>query len=297
MQSLEDLRDIVQVDPRLTVINLAPGYPAIRVETAGAAAEVALHGAHLTHWQPAGADPVIFTSPDAIYREGKAIRGGVPICWPWFNAHPTDPSKPSHGFARNRFWTLSETGEDDESVLLFFDLEPSEETKALWPHQFALSLTLRIGATLRLDLTTENLDDAPFTISSALHTYFAVGDLAEVSVHGLEDTDYLDTVGDPTVRQQDGPITFGGEVDRIYRAAPPVRLTDRAFKRSILLGNSGSNSTVVWNPSLEKAQALADLPDNAFRDFVCIETANAGEDLVTIQPGESHTLKATMMLM
>ena len=291
----DSLRQLISASAHLSVEEVAPGYPVINVAHPTASASVALHGAHLLSWQPAGARwSVIYTSPDAVFKEGKAIRGGIPICWPWFHAHPTDPSLPSHGFARIRFWMLRRVTEDDAAVELEFTLKPSDETRALFPHEFSTALTVRIGATLSVALRTTNLSPEPINIGGALHTYFAVGDLSEIGIAGLEGVDYLDTVGEHVVRTQEGPIHFGGEIDRIYRAAPPVRIVDRVFGRNIRMESSGSRSTVVWNPFFQKAAALGDLPANAYRDFVCVEAANAGDDVRTLMPGDSHTLAMTV---
>lgn len=297
MQSLDSLRRIISPSPYLAIDELASGYPIVQVAHPAATATIALHGAHLMSWQPTDARPVIYTSPEAIYREGKAIRGGIPLCWPWFGAHPTNPSKPSHGFARDRFWDLAQVTEDEDALRLVFHLPPlAPVERSLFPHHYALEFTLHIGRALKAALRTTNLDDEEMVVGGALHSYFAVGDLSEVAIEGLEGVDYLDCVGERVVRSQIGPIHFGGEVDRIYHAAPPVRLIDRSWNRNLSLGSEGSRSTVVWNPFFEKAAALRDLPDAAFRDFVCIETANAGPDLVTLLPGESSTLLARISL-
>lgn len=290
----DSLRQTISASPHLSIEEVAPDYPMIHVAHPAASASIALHGAHLTAWRPTGAKPVIYTSPDAKFTAGKAIRGGIPICWPWFNAHPTNPSLPAHGFARIRFWTLTRVAEDEASVELDFELNPDDQTRSLYPHEFRANLTMRIGAELSVSLRTTNLSPAPITISGALHTYFALGDLSETAITGLEGVDYLDTVVEHTVRPQEGPIHFGGEVDRIYQAAPPVRIIDRAFGRNITMESSGSRSTVVWNPFFQKAAAMGDLPDNAYRDFVCVEAANAKHDVRTISPEQSHTLAMTI---
>lgn len=290
----DSLRQLISASSHLAIEEVAPDYPLIHVAHPAASASIALHGAHLTAWQPTGARPVIYTSPDARFMAGKEIRGGIPICWPWFNAHPTDPSMPAHGFARIRFWTLTRVAEDNAFVELEFTLNSSDETRSLFPHDFRVTLTMRIGAELSVALRTTNLSPDPITISGALHTYFAIGDLSEIAITGLEGVDYLDTVGEHAERAQEGPIHFGGEVDRVYRAAPPVRIVDRAFGGNITMESSGSRSTVVWNPFIQKAATIGDLPDDAYRDFVCIEAANAKHDVRTLLPEESHTLAMTL---
>jgi len=264
-------------------------YPVFIIDNAACTAKIALHGAHLFHWQPKGHDPVIYTSPTAIFREGKAIRGGIPICWPWFNAHPTDTSLPSHGFGRNRFWNLTSVESNNDSTTLIFGLEANDETKAIWPYDFAVKVIITVGTELTVALETTNTGNQEFTVGGALHTYLAVENVKEVSITGLENTQYLDTVGEHTERVQEGAITIAAEVDRIYHGTQhDITLSDN--KRNIIVSREGSSTAVVWNPWIEKAQGLGDLPDDASQDFVCIEAANALNDVYLLPTGESHTL-------
>jgi len=170
-------------------------------------------------------------------------------------------------------------GEDEVGVNLRFTLKDSAKTRKLWPHAFELSLEMSIGATLRLALTMKNTGDDTLSITDALHTYLGVGDVTQVSVSGLERMEYLDRVGAPVVRQQRGKVTFGSqEVDRDYAARGSVVLSDGSLGRQLKIRGEGSRSAVVWNPWIEKSKRLADLPDEADRSFVCIETANAWRD-------------------
>lgn len=270
-----------------------PDYPVLIVENSAGTAKVALHGAHLFEWKPTGADAVIYTSPDAIYKEGKAIRGGIPICWPWFNAHPTDSSKPSHGIGRNRFWELSGLQESDTETILTLSLVSDDVTKKLWPYDFRAEVSIHIGQTLKVELTTVNTDRQPLQIGGALHSYFCVNRISDTSISGLDSTSYLDTVGEETVRTQNGEITFSGEVDRIYTDhSGDIFIKDKV--RTLKISRSGSRSAVIWNPWIEKAKGLGDLPDNAYHDFVCVEAANAREDVYLLKPGESHTLSTSV---
>lgn len=244
-------------------------------------------------WTPSGQDPVLYLSPQALFRPDKAIRGGIPLCWPWFGP-AAQPGLPAHGFARTSRWALSDSAESDEGVSLTLTLTDSPQSRALWPHPFRLSVNVHIGRTLHISLRAENPGPDPMHVTSALHSYFAVGDVHRASVHGLEGADYLDesAAGGGKVEQQTGPITFSGEVDRDYACGAPVRLPDRAQQREIRITGSGSACTVVWNPWIEKARTMADLPDEDYLKFVCVETANAWHDRVTIPPGGSHTLSA-----
>ncbi len=270
---------------------MVPGYPILVIEHPCATARVALQGAHLLEWTPAGQAPVLYLSPTAIYAPGKPIRGGVPVCWPWFGA-AADPRLPAHGFARLHPWELASEAEHPTGVTLRFRLTSSPATLALWPHAFQLELTMEIGAELRLTLTTTNLDPAPVIISEALHTYLTVGDSSQISISGLDDCAYLDTVGARTQRTQSGDLTIHQEVDRLYHSAHPVVLVDPALQRRLTVQNIGSGTTVVWNPWIAKSLTLSDLPPTAYTGFVCIETARAGSDCVTLAPGATHHLSA-----
>lgn len=158
------------------------GYPVFEVAHPAAIARVALHGAQIMEWTPAGQGPVLYLSPQALYRDGKAVRGGVPICWPWFGPHETDAALPAHGFARNRFWHLSDACENEAGVQLCFTLDDDDASRRLWPHAFRLEMTMNVGAELNLALRMINTGAERFTITGALHTYLAVGDVRRIAV-------------------------------------------------------------------------------------------------------------------
>ncbi len=278
----------------IQLTELSPGYQVAVIDHPAARARLALHGAHLMEWTPAGAAPVLYLSPNAIYREGKAIRGGVPLCWPWFGPHPSDASLPAHGFARNRFWKLISAEEDATGASLRLSLTESLDTMKLWPHAFQLEMGLHIGARLRLSLTMRNTGSQPFSITGALHTYLAVGGIAGVRIEGLDGVWYQDHAGPVTNRAQTGDVHFTEEVDRIYATPADVLIHDSVLQRRLSLCSSGSATTVIWNPGIKKARALTDLPDDGHLKFVCVETANAWENAITLAPGETHTLGVVM---
>ena len=258
---------------------LVPGYSVLKIKHPKCSGQVALHGAHVMSWCPAGKEEVLYLSPDAVYREGKAIRGGIPLCWPWFNAHPSNPDLPSHGLVRNQFWELESTDVDDDGVIAKLRRN-SENWSAL--------ATIRMGSSLEVSLESTNLVDQDMMVSGALHSYFRVGDVREITIKGLEDTDYLDTVGEHTVRHQSGAIRIDREVDRYYDSSALVRLEDPVKKRNILVEKEGSPSTVVWNPWTEKAAALGDLPNEDYLAFACIEAAITNDRAVTLAKGDTH---------
>lgn len=274
----------------ITLEQPVAGYPVFRVNHPVATARVAINGAHVMEWTPAGQAPVLYLSPAAIFQQGKAIRGGIPLCWPWFNAHPTDPEKPMHGFARIRQWTLEEATASEAGVTLALTLSDDAETHKLWPYPFHLRAELRIGATLEVVLTTRNTGTEVLQLSEALHTYLAVGDISSVIVHGLAGLQYLDTVGPLMMRRQTEDFHINGEVDRQYISSSPVQVQDGQNNRTLLVGKWGSATTVVWNPWIEKAARLGDLPDDAYHHFLCIEAANTGHNVATVKPGGCHQI-------
>ena len=266
------------------------GYPVLVIDHAAAKGRVALNGAHVMEWTPEGEKPVLYMSPDALLETGKAIRGGIPVCWPWFGPHPADAAKPAHGFVRNLPWTVGEVVETSAGVTLQFHLRDSEETRQSWPHAFKLMLEVKMGAQLSVALHVKNTDETPWSMTGALHTYLCVEDVHEAVVIGLDDAFYVESRLSPERVEQSGPVYFDREVDRNYHSRDTVRLLDRKGKRTIVVEKSGSRATIVWNPWIEKSKRLADLPDEAYFGFVCIEAANAAPDIVNLSPGEEHTL-------
>ncbi len=259
--------------------DLVPGYPVLTIKHPKCNGQIALHGAHVMSWSPEGAEEVLYLSPDAVYREGKAIRGGIPLCWPWFNAHPSNPDLPSHGLVRAQFWELESTDVTDDGVVVKLRCD-SEQWSAV--------ATISMGSSLEVALQSTNLADDPLLVSGALHSYFSVGEVQKITIKGLENTNYLDTVGDHTVRHQDGVIHIDQEVDRYYDSSGSVRLEDPLKNRTILIEKKASPSTVVWNPWIEKAAALSDLPNDGYQNFVCIEAAITNDHAVAVGKGESH---------
>jgi D-hexose-6-phosphate mutarotase len=267
-----------------------------RLDVAGrhATAQIYLHGAQLAAWQPVHArDPVLWMSAHSVFKPDKPIRGGVPICFPWFGPHGEDKTVPSHGFGRLTPWTLCDAGETpDGTVHLTLQLE-DDNASPVWPHYFHADLRVSIGRTLTVELFVDNPDHATFSFEEALHTYFSVSNIKDVSVSGLESTAYLDKVSGRRERQGSEPIRFTGETDRVYVATQaPCVIHDPGMKRRITIAKRGSDSTVVWNPWVQKARAMADFGDDEWPGMLCIETANVGDAAVTLRPEDRHTMTA-----
>jgi glucose-6-phosphate 1-epimerase len=272
-----------------------PAYPICEVRHPCATARIAVNGAHLMEWTPAGEQPVLYLSPEAVLESGKPIRGGIPVCWPWFGPH-ADPRRPMHGYARILPWRLAKADADTAGVHLVFELEPGEAAGPWWEPRLAARLEMRIGMELDVVLATRNIGDEPLLLEEALHTYLTVGDIHRVRVSGLEGAAYLDTVGERVMRRQVGDIAFAGEVDRQYASFAAVAIADPALGRTLVVEKEGSATTVVWNPWIEKSKRLADLPDEAYLGFLCVEAANAGDGAVDLAPGMEHHLRTRVRL-
>ncbi len=284
-----------ELENELQFVDIEHGFTYIEINNAKAHATISTYSGQVLSYRPKTQhDDLLFVSERAYYENGKAIKGGIPICWPWFGADPDDQGRPAHGFVRNRQWnvTASETCADG-STKVVMSLADSDDTRALWPHPFRLSIEITVGATLKLALITENTGDDSVTISQALHTYFYVGDIADVQVHGLDGVSYLDKTEGFTEKTQSGPVTINAEVDRIYTGVSgELVIDDASLGRKIRIGSSGCSTAVVWNPWADVAAAMGDLEDADYRRMICVETANAGPETVEIAPGESYRLEA-----
>lgn len=268
------------------------GLAVAEVANSQATAVIALQGAHVMSWTPRGARPVIWLSPAAKFAPGKSIRGGVPVCWPWFGPHAADAALPAHGYARTTPWEVmhSEALAGGATRVVFRLLE-NETTRAQWPHATPVECRITVGASLEIELVTRNAGAAPVTIGQALHTYFEVSDIRRVTVAGLDGCPYLDKVDGGQRKRQAGPVSFSGEVDRIYLdSLADCVIEDPDARRRIVISKRGSRSTVVWNPWIEKAAKMGDLGDDGYLRMLCVESANAADDTVTLAPGAEHRL-------
>lgn len=270
------------------------GLPLVQVRHAGNEADIYLHGAHVAHYRPAGAENVIWMSRKSWFEPRKPIRGGVPVCWPWFG--PSEiPNAPGHGFARLCQWQVESVAAAGGEVVVTLLLRPDEYTRGICNQgEFELRHIVSVGSHLKMTLETTNRGSQPFAITEALHTYFAISDIRKVSLAGLEGAEYWDRVAQPVrVKQDQRPITFAAETDRSYTGTTAAcTIIDAAMGRRIHIAKSGSNSTVVWNPWTAKAARMVDYDDNEWPGMLCVETANAHEDAVTMPPGTKHAMTA-----
>jgi glucose-6-phosphate 1-epimerase len=279
---------------QLSLVEGPGGLPMVQVHNAHATARISLYGGQVLGYRPQGAAADLLF----VFQTGKAIKGGAPVCWPWFGADPQGLGRPAHGFVRNRLWDLRRTAAlPDGQTQVVLGLSDGDDTRALWPHAFDLSLTITVGRTLRLALSTRNTGDAPLQITQALHTYFAVGDIAQTRVQGLDGCSYIDKAAGAggAIKTQSGDVTIGAEVDRIYTGVPAqLAIVDAALARTVRVDAEGSHTAVVWNPWAAIAAGMADLKDNEYLRFVCVETANAADEVITLHPGAVHHLVAEM---
>lgn len=258
-----------------------------------ASATVYLQGAHVVAWQPKGQQPAIFVSRKSDFAPGKAIRGGVPIAFPWFAARHDGKAGPSHGFARIQDWTLVFAALSGDDLHLTFTLGPTEISRALGYDHFRLVYELTIGRVLTMRLTVANDAATALVFEEALHSYYAVGDIHEVTVDGLAGVTYLDKNDELKPKQQKGAIVITEPTDRVYlNTIGTCILHDMASKRRITVAKTGSNTTVVWNPWESGALKLPDLEPTEWHEFLAVETVNAGVNAVTLAPGTTHVMQA-----
>lgn len=267
------------------------GLAAVVVENKHASALIMLAGGHVARYQPKKQEPVLWVSPNAVFETGKAIRGGVPVCWPWFGQHPADSSKPMHGFVRTMLWDVAGTRalEDGSTEVRLFVVD-TPETLALWPHPFQLEIIVTVGPALRVELTACNTGSEPFTYTAGLHPYFQVSDIDRIRITGLEGASYLDKEDGFQRKPGEGTLRITGPVDRVYTGTErDMVIHDEGYERAIRIHKSGSRTSVVWNPG-ENAARMPDVGAGNARTFVCAETVNAVDDTVTVAPGQEARL-------
>jgi glucose-6-phosphate 1-epimerase len=273
------------------------GLPRLRISTPAAMAEIYLHGAQVTSWQPAGAEEVIFLSEESQWKEGKAIRGGIPICFPWFRGKADDPKAPSHGFVRTKAWELDSVESSGDNTVVSLSTASDEATRAWWPHDFRLMHRVTIGAELSQELVVSNSGTTPFRFEEALHTYYRVSAADSIRIRGLDGVAYLDNTDDNREKQQEGDILFTAPTDRAYiNTTHAVEIVDPGLHRRIRLTKQNSRTTVVWNPWSTGAYSLADLGDEEWRTMACAEASNIRDFAVDLAPGQEHSMKTVIQV-
>ena len=296
---LDDLNQRFAIPEKLRFNTHPDGVILADIRNTQAMAQIALQGGQVLQYQPHDAAPILWLSPAARYLPGKSIRGGAPVCWPWFGPHPEDPGKPAHGYVRTAPWQVLSSLATPQATHLVLGLPARPEYQAYSPHaaNLELELAVSVGANLRITLTTRNTGTQTIPLSQALHTYFAVSDIDTVKVLGLEDCTYLDKVDGGQRKTQQGAIRIGGEVDRIYLETDgDCLIDDPGLQRRIRIAHEGSRSTVVWNPWIEKSVKLGDMGPEGYRHMLCVENTNAADDARQLAPGATHSLTAVISL-
>lgn len=302
LTELEQLNNKFSIDNetcQLIFKNGKAGIPVIEIKNQQASAKISLQGAHLLSWVPTGETEVIWLSTDARFEKGKSVRGGIPICWPWFGAHAIHKYFPAHGFARTVIWNVASvkqlaTGETQIKFTLHTE-QLNSSLQIMWPHNTLVEYVLTIGKNLTLQLITHNNGAENIVIGEALHTYFNIENIKVAKVQGLHGVTYLDKPDDFKPKQQNANIEIAGEIDRVYINAPNVTVIQNQH-RKIVIKTQGSDSTIVWNPGKKVAEKMADLGEGGYLQMLCVESGNAADNVVSVAAGESQTLQVSYQI-
>lgn len=294
---------ILKLDRRFEIPGIAQfvegngGLPKVRITSAKASGEVYLHGAHVTSWTPASGEEALFLSSKSRWEDGHAIRGGVPICFPWFGDNAQNPKAPAHGFVRTKTWQLESIAQDGGAVTVSMFTESSEDTRKWWPAEFRLLHRVTFGPELSLELVATNTGRTPLRFEEALHSYYRVGNVEKVRVRGLDAVHYLDKTDSNRKKLQEGEISIISETDRVYLGTgDAIDVEDPVLHRRTRVTKENSLTTVVWNPWVQKAHALADFGDDEWTQMICIETSNVSDCAVDLAPGQHNRMKALVRL-
>jgi glucose-6-phosphate 1-epimerase len=273
------------------------GFLRVSITTPASTGEIYLHGAHLTSWRPAGGEEVIFLSERSQFAPGKAIRGGIPVCFPWFRNKVDDPKAPAHGVVRTRDWQLDEVEMRGDGVMVSLSTRSDEGTKAWWPHDFHLLHRVIFGTALTQELVVSNTGTTPLRFEEALHTYYRVGGAEAIRISGLDGVAYLDNTDGNREKRQVGDIVFTAQTDSAYMdTTHAVEIADPVLHRRIRLTKQNSRTTVVWNPWSTGAQSMSDLGDDGWRTMACVEASNMRAFGVDLAPGQQHTMKTVIQV-
>ncbi|EKO3793013.1 D-hexose-6-phosphate mutarotase [Vibrio metschnikovii] len=261
----------------------------VRVIHDKAVAGIALHGGHVVSFRPTGQDDLLWMSKKAIFDGKTALRGGIPICWPWFGRLAT----PAHGFARSSQWQLIEHRENEQGVIVVLGLDSNQQTRSVWPHEFQLRLSIEISDSLTVRLTITNTDQKAWAFSGALHSYLNVADVRETTITGMG-SDYIDSLQNDQWCQGEETLTLRDSIDRVYtKPQPHIQVQDHQRQRTLVVDNQGHNSAVLWNPWAQGAQSMGDMQDDGYLTMLCVESTWHAPSLTAgkvLQPGETHCL-------
>lgn len=284
------LKKQFEIPNRITLELDQNGFAKAMVTSDESSAEIYLKGAHVTSFRQKGEEPLLFMSPSANVARGNMLHGGIPLCFPWFANR--EGEKLSHGFARNSIWNLLKTNVTVEgAVELTFQLPISILKENGWPPVEVL-YRVTAGKKLQLNLTVNNITTDLFSYEECFHSYFFVGEISQVSVHGLKGLTYLDKNEDFKAKQEQlDELPISGETNSVYlNSTAPIEIYDRSLHRTICIRKENSRSTVVWNPWSEKAKAIADFGPDDYQNFLCVESGNVKEFAMQLDPGKSSSI-------
>ncbi len=298
MTDIDELDEKFSIEGELGFAQMENDLIFATISNKYADADICLYGAHITSFKPHNTMEILWLSPASQFEEGIPIRGGIPVCFPWFGLHQTDPQKPQHGFGRLMYWDVTGTAsEPNGETMIRLQLCSSEKTKALWPHDFCAELTVIVGRQLTATLKVTNMSSVPFEYSCALHSYFTVSSASEITIEGLQHTKYHDQLkASDSIQEEREFVIRQAEIRHYYDTETPVVIADPNFRRRIRIDKKGSSVTTIWNPGEEACAKIADLPDEGYHAFVCAETVNAFNNTIRLQAGESHETTAIIGL-
>jgi glucose-6-phosphate 1-epimerase len=299
MKIIEELNEKYSIPGKIEFISGKGGFVNAVLKSGASECVVSLYGGHVMSFKPDGKADLLWMSKSSYFEEGKPIRGGIPVCWPWFGGHPAIPEMPSHGFARISQWNVKSVSGGKSFTGLVLSLTDRDVSGTKFRTQpFELELSVKCGKKLEVELSAVNSGETDFKLTEALHSYFSVADIRNVSISGLEGAEYVETAGGlRESRTQSGEIVFSSEVDRLYSSPDgDCVICDPGAGRKIRISKGGSGTTVVWNPWIAKSAKMPDFGDDEYTGMVCVETANAVSGGVTVEPCKTHRIKTVISL-
>lgn len=273
------------------------GLPKLRIASPACAGEIYLHGAHITSWRPAGEEEVLFLSAESRWEDGHAIRGGIPISFPWFAHRDDNPKAPDHGFVRTKAWQLDAIADVAGAIVVSMSTGSDEATRRWLPAEFRLVLRAAFGKELSVELTVANTGGTSLSFEEALHSYFRVGNIEVARTRIPDALRYIDKTDSHQTKTQLGDILLASETDRVYLdTRDEIELEDPVLKRRVRIAKGNSRTTVVWNPWTQKARSLSDLGDDEWMRMICVEPSNVSDFAVNLAPGQQHTMKIVVRI-
>jgi len=298
---MNEKSDIAELDRRFGIPNVAKicegngAMPRVQVTSSLGEGEMYMHGAQVTSWKPVGYNELLFLSTKSRWEEGHAIRGGIPVCFPWFRAKVEDSQAPAHGFVRTKTWQLESIVKSANGVTVSMSTESDERTQRWWPGEFRLVQRVTFASELKLELQCTNTGTTPLRFEEALHTYNRVSDVRDVRLRGLDTVSFLDNTDANKEKPQSGEVAIVSQTDNAYlNTGSATDLLDPNMRRRIRMSKANSLTTVVWNPWFDGAERLSDLGDGEWRQFLCVEASNILGFAVNLEPGQEHTMTAVL---